>query len=408
MARGGCQNPSARGKQIVMRGTLRRKSTDSWQLRIFRGRDDNGRQICDYHTIYATTKREAEAARTSILHALDTGGYAQPSRLTVAEYLESWLADYASSNVSPATFDRYESIVRKHLIPAFGTIRLNQLTPATIERSNIRALQGGRIDGKGGLSPQTVIKHHRVLRSALKRAVRLGLIATNPCDRVDPPRSTRLEMTALDEYDTERLLGMARTMEPLSLFAAVLLASNAGLRRGEALALRWADIDFEAGVLHVRRALQRSREGLSFGEPKTNASRRRLSLDHETLAQLTAYRARQTARSLELGEAWRDDDLICAARLGGPWHPNDLSREFRRLRERLGLSLRFHDLRHSHASQLIRTGAPAKVVQERLGHASAGFTLTVYGHLLPGMQDDAVARLAEARESARARMTRDG
>lgn len=391
-----------------MRGTLRRKSADTWQLRIFRGRDHSGRQLCDYHTIQASTKREAEAARTRILHALDTGGYVEPSRLTMGEYLESWLADYAAHNVARCTYDRYESIIRHHLIPAIGAIKLNQLTAASIERLYTSELQGGRADGKGGLSPQTVIKHHNVLRAALKRAVRLGLLVANPCDRVDPPRAKRVEMSVLDEYETERLLSAARAVDPPSFYPAVLLAANVGLRRGEVLALRWADVDFEAGALQISRSLQRSREGLAFGEPKTNTSRRRLSLDVETVAELRSHRARQDVQRLSVVDTWQDNDLVCPGPMGEAWNPSNLTRCFGRLAKRLKLDVRLHDLRHSHASQLIRAGASAKVVQERLGHASAGFTLTVYGHLLPGMQDEAVSRLADAREKARAKIAVEG
>lgn len=412
-----------------MRGTLRRKTADSWQVRIFRGRDEHGRQLFDYHTIHAATKREAEAARTALLHALDTGTYAEPSAITVAEYLESWLADYAAHNVSPYSFDRYAGIVRNHLTPALGAVRLNQLTPVRIERYYAAALEHGRLrplipkktPNTGAetapglalepilrLNPQTVLKHHRVLRTALKRAVRLGLLVANPCDRVDPPKAARAEMKALDELDTERLLSAARDAEPLSLYAAVLLAANTGLRRGEVLGLRWSDVDFDAGALHVSRSLQRSSAGIAFKEPKTATGNRMLILDTETLSELKAYRARQNVRRLGFGAAWQNDDLVCPGRFGEPWHPNACSRDFRRLREQHGFKVRFHDLRHSHASQLIRAGAPAKVVQERLGHASAGFTLTVYGHLLPGMQAEAVSRLSEARSEARAKLAAEG
>lgn len=397
-----------------MKGTLRRKTAETWQLRVFRGYDEHGKQLCDYHTIHAKTKREAEAEQRRILHALDTGGYAEPSRLTVGDYLESWLRDYAANNVSPYTLDRYESIVRKHLIPALGSVRMNQLTPVRIERYYATALESGRLthprkrpeDGSKtppprGLDPQTVVKHHRVLRTSLKRAVRLGLLVANPCDRVDPPKLPRTEMKALDEIGTERLLAAARTSNCPSLYVAVLLAANTGMRRGEVLGLRWSDLDFDAGVLHVRRTLQRSKNSVVFGEPKSAASRRMLSLDEETLSELKSHKVRQSQTRLALGIGWQDNDLVCPGRCGEPWHPNMLTREFQRLRDRNGLSLRFHDLRHSHAAQLIRTGAPAKVIQERLGHASAGFTLSTYGHLLPGIQDEAVEKLAAARARAR-------
>ena len=340
----------------------------------------------------------------------------------MGEYLESWLHDYAATNVAPNTLERYDGIVRRHLIPGLGSVRLNQLSARSVERYYASELSNGRLVRKSskkpdtakadlkakpkpGLDPQTVLKHHRVLYTALKRAVRLGLLPANPCDRVDPPKTSRAEMKALDEMDTERLLSAARSVEPMSLYAAVLLAANTGMRRGEILGLRWTDVDFEAGALHVRRTLQRGKPSIVFGEPKTATSRRRLSLDPYTLAELKSYRARQSERRLALGSGWQDNDMVCPGRCGEPWHPCLLTREFQRLREKNGFALRFHDLRHTHAAQLIRAGAPAKVIQERLGHASAGFTLTAYEHLLPGMEDEAVAQLAAARAEARRKLS---
>jgi integrase len=315
-----------------MRGTLRRKTDDTWQLRIFRGRDEAGRQIFDYHTIHARTKREAESVRTQVLHALDTGGYVEPSRLTVALYLEQWLDDYAAHSLAPKTYDSYCDIVRKHLIPALGDVRLSQLQPARIERYYASELSNGRLNGKGGLSQQSVIYEHRILRCALKRAVRIGLLAANPCDRVDPPKPAKREMRALDETDTERLLAAARLVEPLSLHAAILLAANTGMRRGEVLGLRWADVDLDHGVLHVQRSLQQSRAGVAFKEPKTATSRRMLPLDAETLAELRSYRIRQSERRLALGRGWNDCDLVCPGPFGEPWRPDGLTRAYERFR----------------------------------------------------------------------------
>lgn len=406
-----------------MKGTLRRKSVDTWQLRVFHGYDDKGKQLCDYHTIHARTKRDAEAEQRRILHTLDTGGYLEPSRLTVAEYLESWLREYAALHLKPYTLERYECIVRKHLIPALGSIRMNQLAPMRIERYYAEALKSGRLvrarksqkkppeplqGDLAGLDAQTVVKHHRVLHGALKRAVRLGLLVANPCDRVTPPKASHTEMRVLDEMDTERLLASAKASEPLSLYALVLLAVNLGLRRGEALGLRWSDVDLEHGVLQVGRSLQVSRSKPVFGETKTSGSMRRLSLDDYTVSELRSYRARQSELRLSLGSGWTDGNLVCPAMSGEPWHPNAASRDFRSLRDKCDLSIKLQELRHTHASQLIKAGAPAKVIQERLGHSSAGFTLTQYGHLLPGVQDEAVARLAEARAEARRKLASEG
>ena len=390
-----------------MRGLLRRKSDDTWQARIFRGRDEAGRQLFDYHTVHAVTKREAQSALTALLHGLDTGSYAEPSRMTVGEWLTTWMNDYAAPSVAPYTLDGYRQIVNKRLVPALGSVRLNQLTPTRIQRYYTEELSSGRAKGEGGLSARTVLSHHRVLRAALGRAVRVGILVVNPCDRLDAPRARHIEMKAIDEVATERLLASAKEDGHLSLHAAVLLAANAGLRRGEVLGLRWADLDTKAGVLTVSRTLQEPSTGLVFRQPKSAASRRALPLDADTLKELAAHRRRQKERRLALGEAWHENHLVCAGDTGDPWPPSKFSQAYHVFCRHVGVHVRFHDLRHSHASQLIRTGAPAKVVQERLGHSSAGFTLSVYGHLLPGMQADAVSKLAHARAVARAELRKE-
>jgi integrase len=390
-----------------MRGLLRRKSDDTWQARIFRGRDEAGRQLFDYHTVHASTKREAQAALTDLLHGLNAGSYTEPSRITVGEWLETWMSDYASHSVAPYTLDGYRQIVDKRLIPALGAVRLNQLTPTRIQRYYAEELTSGRAKGEGGLSARTVSHHHRLLSAALRRAVRVGILASNPCDRVDPPRAKHVEMKAIDEVSTERMLAAAKNDGHLSLYAAVLLAANAGLRRGEVLGLKWSDLDTKSGVLTVNRTLQEPSTGIGFREPKSASSRRALPLDAVTLKELSRYRTRQKQQRLALGEAWQAGDLICPGDLGEPWRPALFSGAYRAFCHRLGVHVRFHDLRHSHASQLIRAGAPAKVVQERLGHSSAGFTLSVYGHLLPGMQEDAVSKLADARAVARAELRKE-
>ncbi|MFA5844461.1 MAG: site-specific integrase [Coriobacteriia bacterium] len=390
-----------------MIGKLRRRDGDSWQFRIPAGRDESGRYRYEYETIHAATRREAEAEQARIMHERATGTHVKPSKLTVGEYLESWLAS-CGSRVAPYTLDRYETIVRRHLIPAFGTVKLAQLGPERIERYYLEALQSGRLSG-GELSARTVLHHHRVFRRALSRAVRLRYIPLNPCDAVDPPTPERKEAHAIDELATERLLAAAREESGhLSLYTAILLAANVGLRRGEVLGLRWSDVDLEGGALVVRETLQDPSSGLAFRQPKSELSRRRLALDAFTVRELKEYRIRQSQRRLELGPAWRDNGLVCPEHRGEPWRPSIFSQVYRRFCGRRGIHVRFHDLRHSHAAQLIAAGAPAKVIQERLGHSSAGFTLTTYGHLLPGMQAEAVDRVAERRAEARERLAAEG
>ena len=248
---------------------------------------------------------------------------------------------------------------------------------------------GGRLDGAGGLSASTVHHHHRVLRCALQRAVRWGLIASNPALLADPPRPRRPEIRILDEEDTKQLL-MGLRGRPVYL--ATVIAVGTGMRRGEILGLQWQDIDLAKGVLRVTRTLGQTREGLRFGTPKTQRGRRQIHLPGFVVAALRDHweARRATARP-------RKDDLVVTLKCGRPWPPDSFSAEFVRQLEKAGLPrIRFHDLRHSHASLLLRLGVHPKVVSERLGHATVSFTLDTYSHLLPSMQAEAAAKVEGA------------
>jgi integrase len=197
-------------------------------------------------------------------------------------------------------------------------------------------------------------------------------------------------MHALDEDGLLALLGAARGTR---LYVPTLLAAVTGMRRGELLALRWSDVDMETGECRVVRALQETPAGVDFKTPKTNKDRRTVLLPRLALAALQAHRATQNEEKLLVGAGYQDGDLILARAEGTPWPPSQFSSEFSHLARKHGFKVRFHDLRHTHASQLLKAGVPVKVVSERLGHATASITLDVYSHVLPGMQREAVEKL---------------
>lgn len=329
---------------------------------------------------------------------MNTGAYVEPSRITLGDYLGRWLEDYARPNVAAKTFERYSEIVRLHLIPSLGHHVLSKLQPLHIQRYYSEALASGRRDGKGGLSPQTVLHHHRVLREALQQGVKWLLLGRNPADAVEPPRARPREMRALNEAATARLLTAA---EGTRLFIPILLAASTGMRRGEILGLRWKDVDLEGATLAVRQSLEQTAAGLSFKQPKTAKSRRVVALPAFTVEGLKQHRARQATERLALGAAYTDNGLVCPAADGAPWRPNAFSAAFVALIRKTTLqAVRFHDLRHTHATQLLRNGIHPKVVSERLGHATVGITLDVYSHVMPGMQEEAALRTDVALRAA--------
>lgn len=375
-----------------MKGHIRKRGRKSWAIKIDIGPDpETGRRRTRWHTVKGTL-RDAQAERTRLLHELNTGDYVEPSQLSLTDYLKDWL-DRQRHNVSAKTHERYSEIVRKHLIPALGHHRLAKLKPLHIQRAHTKALEEGRRDGKGGLSALTVKHHHRVLSQALRQAVRLQLIPRNPCEAIDPPRPERKEMKVLNREDVGRLL---KEVDGKALHIPVLLAVLTGMRRGEVLALRWQDVDLDRATLAVTQTLEQTAAGLAFKPPKTARSRRKISLSPHIIDKLRRHRNRQKEQRLRAGPMFEDHDLVCSQEDGRPRNPRTLTKEFRRLTKRLGLAVRFHDLRHTHISLLFAEGVHPKVASEIAGHASVAITLDTYSHMLPGLQEDAADRLDAA------------
>lgn len=372
-----------------MRGHIRKRGQNSWAVVLDLGRDASGKRRQKWHTVKGT-KKDADRELSRLLNELDNGSYVEPSRMRFREYLDQWLRDYAQPRVSPKTYERYGQLVRD-IAQELGEHALSQLRPLHIQAFYAKQLTEGRKNGKGGLSPQTVLHYHRLLHKALAQAVKWQLLARNPAEAVEPPRPPRTQMRALDERETAQLLSMLAAKR---LYMPVLLAVTTGLRRGEVLALRWGDIDFDTNHAVVVRSLEQTKAGLRYKSPKTERSRRTVVLPGFTVEALRAHKVNQAKERLAVGPLYQDENLVCARRDGTPWAPDQFSTAFAAFVRRSGLEhFRFHDLRHSHATQLLKQGVHPKIVSERLGHSNIGITLDTYSHVLPGMQEDAIAGL---------------
>jgi integrase len=342
------------------------------------GRDETGRRARRFFTVRGT-RRDAERELARVLHEAHSGTLAAPSRMTVAQAVERWLEDVARPRVSGKTWERYAELARLHILPTLGGVRLQSLKPLQLQRLYVDL-------GRKGLSQRTVLHVHRLLHTVLQWAVRAGLVGVNICDRVEAPRPVSAEVRILTPEEAASLL---RAASGTDLYLPVVLALACGLRRGEILALKWEDVDLERDVLLVRRSLEQTNQGLRFKEVKAGRGRA-VALPVVAAEALRRQRVEQAARRLRLGHLWRDLGLVVCGPDGGPVVPSSLSARFARLARRAGISpLRFHDLRHTHASQLLRAGVDLKTVSARLGHRTAVMTLDVYGHVLPGAQEEA-------------------
>jgi integrase len=314
------------------------------------------------------------------------------ARLTVAMFVEDWIRKaLAASNRKPSTRENYATIARTHLIPApFGALTLDRLRPSDIE-----ALLVAKRDA--GLSDSTVRLVYTVCRTMLDIAVRDGLMRRNPAAAVKRPTIKRNEARYLTPAEVGRLLEAANgdRLHPL-----IVLMLGTGLRRGEALALHWRDVDLTAGHVRVRWTLGRVERALVFDEPKTSQSRRFVSLPSPVVETLRRHKASLAAERLAAVAwvPWPDhDDLVFPTHVGTPTDPRNALRAFEGIAGRAELTgVGLHTLRHSAASALIASGAHLKVVQEMLGHSSYGITADVYAHVNVEQQREAAERLGEA------------
>jgi integrase len=374
-------------------GYIEERSPGHWLVR-YSVNEPGGRRR--FSTTIKGTKRDAERELRRRLDAIDQGAHVDPTRMTVGEWLARWL-DAARAEISPKTHERYAEIVKYHLAATLGPLPLAKLAPMHIADCYASLASGGRRDGKsGGLSAQTRRHVHRVLHTALARAVEQQLLARNPAEafRRRLPKVERAPMTTLTPEQSRQLLSAVRHSH---IYWPVLLSISTGMRRGEVLALRWRDIDLDHGAVRVVQSLEQTRGGLRFKTPKSGKTRP-VALPAHTVAELRRLKVEQAQALLRLGVRQDATTLVCCRADSEPLQPQSLTHEFPRFLARLGPEfpkIGFHSLRHTHASQLLTAGVHPKVVQERLGHATIGITLDTYSHLIETMQSDAAAKIDE-------------
>lgn len=336
-------------------------------------------------TFYAKTRKEAAEKLKAAQRAKDDGLSLDTDKQTVGLFLDKWLAASVKPSTRHKTYTSYESLCRTAIVPRIGTRKLAKVTELDLQNLYTELADSG-------LSPRTVHHVHRVLHQALGQAVRWKLTPRNPCDGVKPPRVPRAEMHA---WTAEQAAAFLTATRDHRLHALYTLALSTGMRQGELLGLRWADIDWQAGTLAVRRCLQWQRgNGLVFTEPKTARSRRTIHLSRHTLTALRAHQDRQTFERKAEGQAWADGDLVFCDDSGAPLSPTNETKRFQRAVKAAGLpEIRFHDLRHTAASILLAKGVHVKLVSEMLGHSTITLTLDTYSHVIPAMHADAAAAM---------------
>jgi len=333
---------------------------------------------------------DAEKKLAELQHQIDTGSLAVPAKVTVGQYLERWLRDYATPNLSPRTTEGYRTIINTHLIPALGRYALQKLTSPMIAAYYREKQEHGRCDGKGGLSSTTVRQHAMVLHKALETAVlEWGLLARNPADKVKAPRVRQKEWAPFDESGAKRIL---KAVVNHPLYPVFHLTFGTGMRRSEVMGLRWCDIDLERRAIYVTRSLHQLHTGeYVIRPPKTEAGKRFVKLTPEVVDMLRRHRAHREAQAAMHRIELDEQGLVFANADGSHIRPDYVSSVWRKFARQCGLQgVRFHDSRHLHASLLLKRGVHPKIVQGRLGHSSIKITMDTYSHVMEGMQEAAL------------------
>src|SRR5918997_2139921 len=337
--------------------------------------------------VSAKTKTETDQKLRQAMTDADRGLTFDAGGLTLGDYLDRWLNDSVRDTVRDTTFERYEQIVRMHIKPALGRVKLKNLTP-----THVRGLYKATLQS---LSPRTVQYIHVTLHKALKQAVNDGLVPRNVTEAVKPPQVRREEIHPLTPEQVNALLNAARGDR---LEALYMLAIHTGLRQGELLGLKWEDVNLEEGTLQMRRTLTTTKGGPVLSTPKTKGSRRSVRLTQSAVEALRRHLQQQLGEIDMAGSLWEENGLIFASETGEPLERRSIVKyQFKKVLKCAGLpDKRFHDLRHTCATLLLGRNVNPKIVSEMLGHATIAITLDTYSHVLPNMQDHAAQALEEA------------
>ena len=339
------------------------------------------------------TKREAQIELARLISREADGTFIEPSKLNLADYMRQWIADAETLHLSPTTAERYRQFIDHQIVPHLGGVRLQQLKPGHIASWHATLLKEGGADRKP-LAARTVGHAHRVLHRALADAYRLEMIQRNPASAVKPPKVEASETAILTR---DQIADVLAKIKGASVFPLIATAIYTGMRRGELLALRWGDVDLDAGTVRVEQSLEQTSAGLRFKAPKTKSGRRKISLPEYAAAVLRQHRKSRLELRMRLGAGRLPDEALVFCNIdGAPYSPRAVSKSWARLVRAHDLpKVTLHSLRHSHASALISAGMDAVSVSKRLGHANPQITLSTYSHLFNADGDERAAKILD-------------
>ena len=363
-----------------------------WQARYTEGYDlGTGKQI--QRSITGKTQKEVAQKLKQATYELDQGTYKEPRRMSVKEWLDIWKAEY-TGDVKESTAYIYKKNVDMYVVPYIGSVKLQALTAPMIQALYNRLLKPQNEDCKA-LSAKSVRNVHGVLHKALQQAVLVGYLRVNPADACKPPKAVKKEITPLDEGQVSEFLKAIQGHPHEYLYKITLFT---GMREGEVLGLTWDCLDFKHGTLLIKQQLRREQQkgGKYYFSPPKNNKSRVLSLAPSVIQLFRLQKLKQNGMRLEAGNLWEENNLIFSNQTGGFLSYRTVYDCFKRIMDKIGSpATRFHDLRHTYAVMAIKSGDDIKTVQENLGHATAAFTLDVYGHVTAQMKQASADRMEQ-------------
>ncbi|BAR82929.1 DNA integration/recombination/invertion protein [Bacillus thuringiensis serovar tolworthi] len=365
-----------------MKGHIRKRGT-KWCIVVDIGTDpETGKRRQKWFSGYKT-KKEAEKDVAKKITELHEGTFIQPSKVTVNTFLAEWI-EAKKINVKKSTYDEYRGIIKNHLIPHLGEIKLEKLNGMHIQKFYNKLNET--------LSANTINLVHTILSTSLNQAVKFKLIPFNPAKMVESPRK---EKTSFHVWDEDEVKHFIKASQKSRYHIAYLLAITTGMRMGEILGLRWQDVDLKNKTISINQTL--SHDCKLILDTKTKQSKRLLPIDDGTTAALQKHKLRVKQEKLKAGQAYYNLDLVVCSQLGNLVFRSQFHVNFKTYIAKADLKvIRFHDLRHTHATLLLKQGVHPKVVSERLGHKDVLITLNKYSHILPGVQEQAVENFGKS------------
>ncbi|PLS01946.1 hypothetical protein CVD27_22795 [Neobacillus cucumis] len=330
---------------------------------------------------------EAKAAMAELMLELKKGNSPIEKEMSVHDYLNFWLDNYAKTNTKPKTFAEYEKIIKTHIQPSLGKINLYALTSIRVQQYYAEKLEV--------LSSQSVLHHHRVLTKALNDAVDWEFLSRNVAKKAKPPKPLKREMKTLCADQLNILVETAKEVTPI-YFPIIYTAGHTGMRKSELMGLSWENVDLKNSRLYVRQTITEANGKYFINKRPKNGIARGIKLTVENTKLLMNLKVQNDELRNALGETYNPLNLVFCNSAGNIMAPSEITRALKRALKVANLpDIRFHDVRHSHATILLQAGIHPKIVSERLGHSKVGITLDLYSHVTATIQDQAVTALNE-------------